>query len=359
MKVSAVEFHIKRKVFSVDKVFSKGDLSLVRRVSQAFRGRLPDEEYYFDELAKGLRLERVGIGVAAMKEIGATVTKERERMKKALLPFLKDKEAVSKLVSRIDAFDTSTKNVYLLHGPPPAVVCEVGPGRLVAITKDNESAARLVNDVRAELARISKRVEFSGYALDRIRTGNKIVEALVVENPDVVRAVSGKSKSAFEKTVLSEIERVTASFIPNLTVKFRKTSDTEEYDALVALGPDQVFDIEATDYTSVTAEIERARKNLPFLKQTLKAAILVRCQQKAARVDAMGVIVAKGFPGSLFKALNSIANEMPVVLTDEASFHDTLEELLVFSTLRKTTERTPLRSPEKLAQAMKQGRFQA
>ena len=107
----------------------------------------------------------------------------------------------------------------------------------------------------------------------------------------------------------------------------------------------------------MTAEIERKSKDLPFIKQTLKSTLLVRCQQKAERVGAKALVVAKGFPDKTLKDLARIAAEMGITLVDEQRLPSEFERILVQATMRATTSRTPIRSPDELNEAVRLGRF--
>src|SRR5438552_105496 len=143
----AAEFHIQRRSISAGRSL-KASKALAHRMIETFGGRLPDEEYYFDELAKALGLERVSIGTEARKKINATVLTERNRMEAHLEKLIREEKLVQALVSKIDIIDTSSLNVYLFHGPPEAVVCEVGSGKLVVIAEGVESAEKLVMLIR-------------------------------------------------------------------------------------------------------------------------------------------------------------------------------------------------------------------
>src|SRR5438034_5123140 len=145
-----VDFHIKRSFSLIGRSGSGASKSVASRIGSILGGRLPNEEYYFDELVKALDLERVSIGTEAMERINRTVFAEKGRMESRLLNLIRDKNLVRELVSKIDVIDTSSLNVYVLSGTHKAVVCEVGDGNLVIIT-EGKSAENLLGLVRTEL----------------------------------------------------------------------------------------------------------------------------------------------------------------------------------------------------------------
>ena len=346
----AADFHIKRSRSVTRKV--------ALRIGSTLGGRLPDEQYYFDELVRALNLDRISVGVKAMESINAAVFAERVRIESRLLELVRDEKLVGELVSKIDVIDTSSLNAYVLFGRDKALVCEIGDGRLVIITKEAKSAEQLVSLVRKELARISKRSAFSGYVLDRFVSGTGLVESYLASRSDILAVSKGKRKSPFEKIVHAEVERIVDSYMQNVVIKFRGSGETEEYDFLVVLGPDVAFDVEVTDYSLVSAEIDRIKKNTPFLKPTLKSTVLVRCQQKAKRIETKAVLVAKGFPAAIHKDLDRIAREIGVIFLDEHDIGSRIEDILIQATIAATTSRTPLRSPREFSEAIRHGKFE-
>ncbi len=355
--IRAIGFRIKRSIFSAPKAMMGKGMPKVRKLMDMTGGRLPDEEFYFDQMTRGLNLERVGMGSATMDDIKSKVEGERKRMAGLLSQFIRDKDAISKEVSAIEVQESPARNIYLMQGTPRAIICEVGEGRLVYLTDDKAAALKIESLILKEFKKTSRRFRFTGYVLDGFMTADSIVQSYLENTKEVIRASIGKSKSNFEKEIQARIAEVTDCFVPNLTIQMKGAGGTEELDALVVLGPDQVFDIEATDYSAVTKQIEKNKKTLPFLKQTLKTVVLGRCQEKALKANAMGVVVAKGFPKAVLLGLKDSTEDMAVFLTEESDFQRELEDVLVFSTLRKTTLRIPTRSPEEFARAMRQGTF--
>ena len=358
MQFRAIEFHIRRGFLKVGWTDAKASRKRFHRVFRAFGGGLPDEKYYFDELAKRLSLERVTVGLSAMKKIHTVIFEERRRMVTFLTRFIMNQKAISELVSNVEMANLSTLSIYLLRGAPEAVVFEVGEGRLVTLCQNDGSSDKLVKQIFKELKTISKTTQFSGYALDKLLTGKEIVESYLANRTEIITATSGKPKSSLEKWMQAEVKLVTDSYFSNLIIQFKGSADTEEYDCVVALSREIVCDIEATDYSLVTAEIEQHNESMPFMKQTLKSTLLTRCQQKAARIGAMALIVAKGFPSPAFNDLSRIGRDMGVILVDENSFRSTLEDMLTMATITHTPPRSPTRTPEEFARAVREGLFQ-
>jgi hypothetical protein len=358
MHLRAAEFHIKRSPFNIRWVRSVASRKTHERFSREFSASLPDENFYFDEVVKKIGLERVAVGREAKIGIDRIVLKEKRRVESHLTHFTRDQKAISGLVSNIDLVSVPTRNVYLLRDPFEALVCEIDEGKFVVIAQDENSTQKLMSQLLHELQRTSKLVKFTGYLLERFRTGRQLVESCLANRRDIISATSGRTRSPFESWVKNEVRVLTDSFVPNIVIRFKGPTEEEEYDCLVALAPEIFYDIEATDYSSVTADILRHNKSMPFIKETLKSTLLVRSQQKAKRIGAKALIVAKGFPGPAFNDLRRIGSEMGVGLVDENHFRDTLQNALITSTIEKTTARTPTRSLQDFSEALKRGRLQ-
>src|SRR6266702_7447629 len=95
------EFHIRRSFIQAGRSLEQST-GLAHRIIETFGGRLPDEEYYFDELVKALKLERVSVGAEAKKKIDAMVSAERTRIEASMKKLVRDEKLVQALVSKID-----------------------------------------------------------------------------------------------------------------------------------------------------------------------------------------------------------------------------------------------------------------
>lgn len=205
----------------------------------------------------------------------------------------------------------TTENSFVIIGDSESTVNET----YKSINKKFEEANEYSKDFNVELARILKGVDF--------------VKTSVSEKEGVKEVKELDSKTDQEKQLSKSVKSVTGGFIPNANVKFSKPLEEFEYDIIVSLGTDSVFDIEAKDYSMIKGEITQNH-----IKDTIKNRLILSTQDKAKRLGATLIIVVNDFPKDTLIQFKDLAESRDIKLFTEAEFGSQIGYIL-FSEILK------------------------
>lgn len=109
----------------------------------------------------------------------------------------------------------------------------------------------------------------------------------------------GETRNDFERQIISDIADITNCMLTNVTISFTKPSENFEYDILVPIHKSEILDIKITDYQSIREQLQNT--------ETLKSKLILSTSDKAKRLEAEVVIIARGFPKIIYDQINELA----------------------------------------------------
>jgi hypothetical protein len=110
--------------------------------------------------------------------------------------------------------------------------------------------------------------------------------------------------------------------LPNILIKFPRSSETYEYDILIPLEQNKILNVEVTDYSSAT---EIVKVNNSSLKQEL----ILSTMDKASVIKAKAIVIIKGFESNTFEQMKNIASARNIILLDDKDYLNTIQEIIL------------------------------
>ena len=178
-----------------------------------------------------------------------------------------------------------------------------------------EEKAREISKITSDLG-----VKFGGCVYKK-----EYARLIISQKSEIIRAEDFKNE--FEKKVYDEIkENITDSILSNFTMNFPVSSETYEYDTVVCLGSNKIYQISCKDYSQVKTEADEESSNL-------RNKVIFQPKDKADLISAECFIVLKGFNKNLLTQFKAFGRARGVTILDDSEYLDVIKKHITKSTL--------------------------
>ena len=177
----------------------------------------------------------------------------------------------------------------------------------LVISETKKNVTQLVKKIKSE----SEKLSDATIKLDSFSVGEKSQELILSNTPNVSRISFEEAKNDFEKEIIRTCKKNTDSLLSNVNVYFKNPIENFECDVYVAFGGEDKLIIEPTDYNQLKRELPSGK---------LKQELVLQTSDKARRLGAKAVVIAKGFPDQTFSEIKKIADSRGVVLFNEENY---------------------------------------
>lgn len=163
-----------------------------------------------------------------------------------------------------------------------------------------------------------------GVALSGIYSGREYAINIMNSKADIIKI--GEFKNEFEKKIYDQLnESITNAILSNFELKFEESSETYEYDNVLCIGTNHIYQISCKDYSSVS---EEAKKD----STSLRNKVIFQPKDKAELINAKCYVVLRGFSEQLLKGYKAFGRPRGVVILDETEYLDELMKNILTST---------------------------
>lgn len=286
------------------------------------RSRLRSRTYFFDKVIK--KNDRDFEAVEVEKEINHIIQKGIENLLERLgkrVAQVVPAEMVDKFVPSADKLaedvmiDFDIPSLYL-YKHNSSIVLPMDLASFCILSRKKEDADQLLQFIKSEFQKLSEVTRDFGIELNDVLTGRKFQEYTLKQVENIQNLVDKEPRNKFEKEIIDFCAQLTSSFLPNLQISFTEPTETFEYDIYVGFSDKVKRIIEPTDYESVKDQMPTG--------ENLKSQVILRTLDKAQRLGAKSVVIAKGFPDEVFKELKKIADSRNVILLSDTNYRNSM-----------------------------------
>jgi len=210
-----------------------------------------------------------------------------------------------------------------------AVIRTISVNSLIVIGKDSGETKEVVDWIKAEIERLQSVTSDFGLSVRDVLIGHEYALDVLRRNASNPEIIEKTPKNDFEKDVGSKVRQITDGVLSNLELRFKKPSETLEYDLLIPLSDSSIVNIEVKDYETVKEETDRN-------SESLKSRVILNPIDKARRLGGSivkVVVIARGFTEHTFSQLKEFAESREVALLDGANYQTEIEKTIVQNAL--------------------------
>jgi hypothetical protein len=211
------------------------------------------------------------------------------------------------------------------HKTCPVAIFPVSSVSMFVLGNNKDDVKKAIKDIKSKCEELSEVTVDFGMELVKFLTSRDYQRSLLENLENIQKTEYGKPKNDFEKEVVQACEKITTSFLPNLTIIFDKPRESFEYDLFFGFGEESRVIVEPTDYESLKSELINGKVG----KDTLKSRIILGTLDKARRLRAESVVVVKGFPERTFMDLKSLADSRGVRLMSNENYEKILPSIFL------------------------------
>jgi len=298
------------------------------------RTYLRNRAYFFDRVVRRNKKDFESIHVRRELDrliegsIKKLVDKLRAKLEKIVPPHVH--KMVDAFAPPADEFidditiDYEAPGEYYFYKHNSSVILPINVDSFCVLSRTRENATQLVQFIKSEFEKLNEVTKDFNLELSEFMSGQKYQEILLGSSENIQIVGSKKPRNKFEKEIIDFCESITSSFLPNLEISFTEPTETFEYDIFVGFTEEIKRIVEPTNYESV--------KDMPT-GENLKSQIVLKTLDKAQRLGAKSVVIAKGFPENTFKELKKIANSRGVTLLNDANYKSALFRIFCYDLL--------------------------
>jgi len=304
-----------------------------------------DANYFFEKVIENniSKFQQVGISQATQENISKMIQTELRGQENKLTSASGDVDITSKLLNIFRDWDeniiTPTNyGAFVTQDEPMGIILRIRRNTLMIIAKDLEQAKKINETIRMDFEKLNKTTKDFGLNLTEYLTGKEFSLSMLNRINDKIKQLNYRpTKNSFEKEVMDEIEKITNCNLNNVEIQFSEPVETFEYDILLPTSIEHVFDIEVTDYESAKAKVYENQG-------TLKSQLILSTLDKAQRLSAESIIIAKGFPEEIFNQMKELATSRHITLLNENNYKETLPKIISTKLLNRFEDYSRMRS---------------
>lgn len=321
--------------------------STPRALYSPFEREIRSGRYFFDRVVRKNEkdFERINVNAEIELAFKSTIEKLNEKLRKKLETMTTTPEIIEQLfpfkillekTGRI-FFDPEDLflSQYYFYKHNPSIVIPSTSNTFYILSKSKDEAVELLQFIKSECEKLSEVTKDFGLELNQFLTGRDYQESLLRNFKNIQSINYKKPKDEFEEKIIHVCEETTSSYLSNVEVAFTEPVETFEFDIFVGVSEDVKTIIEPTDYERVKDLIQ----NGGLGKDTLKSKIILGTQDKAQRLGAKSVVIAKGFPEEVFVELKKIADSRRVTLLSEVNYENELPKIFWNNIIEEYTMR--------------------
>lgn len=301
------------------------------------RRRERESTYFFDRVIRQNKenfesiLVRQEIRRVIKENTNRMSTQIREKMER-VIPFVDVIERLAPSAENITSsliIDYDLPSEYYFYTGNPSIVLPMSANSFCILSRTKEEAAQLMQFIRTEFEKLNEVTKDFGLELLDFLTGRKYQETILKSLRNIQSVQYAEPRNDFEKEVIDTCEKMTSSFLPNPEILFSEPTETYEVDVFVGINEEVKKIIEPTNYETL--------KEMPA-GENLKSQVILRTLDKAQRLGAQSVVIAKGFPEQAFNELKKIADSRGVTLLSDSNYKNQLHKVLCEDLLKSYME---------------------
>lgn len=305
-------------------------IALVRCVVEKEEGSSQDEGYFFDRITENNSLyDQLGLSKDTIQIISKIINNEKTGQRQKLGEIITDPTVITTLVPDLEDIpellrSTENQELFVYRGEPKSLLFRMGRRvTAVIISKILLEAEKMISTLDSDFKQMGNVTKDFGLRFSKLMTAKEYASRILDLYEGVTKNYKfGPPRNEFEAQVIKDVAEITNSMLTNIEISFTKPNESFEYDILIPLLNDNILDIEITDYQSAREEIHETY-------DTLKSKLILSAIDKAQRLRAQVVIVAKGFPPSVFEQMKEFAISRKVALLNEEDYKKGIEEKII------------------------------
>jgi hypothetical protein len=300
------------------------------------RRRTADERYFFDRVVRknDKHFESINVNSEIALACKNSIENLSNSLRKKFETITASPETIEQLFPlRTVAEKISSRMFFATEGllPPqchfykdnPSIILPLSSNVFYILSKSKKEAADLVQFIKSEFEKLNEVTKDFGLELAEFLTGRNYQEPLLKGSKNIQNINYKKPKDEFEEKIIGMCERTTSSFLSNVEVAFTEPTETYEFDIFIGISEDVKVIIEPTNYETIKDLIHTGELS----RETLKSKVILGTQDKAQRLGAKSIVIAKGFPEETFSELKKIADSRRVTLLNETNYENELPKI--------------------------------
>lgn len=192
------------------------------------------------------------------------------------------------------------------------------PGLLMIFSDSLESIEPVVKKLKSAAEEISSITVDLGVELSGIYSGIEYATNVMNSKADILSI--GDYKNEFEKEIHEQLEKsITNATLSNFELNFKESSETYEYDIVLCMGSNEIYQISCKDYSSANEEAKAD-------STSLRNKVIFQPKDKADLINAQCYVVLRGFSEKLLREYKAFGRPRDVVILDETEYLENLEK---------------------------------
>lgn len=179
-----------------------------------------------------------------------------------------------------------------------------------------ESIEPIVKRLKTSAKELTSITSDLGISLKGIYSGREYATNIITSKADILR--TGEYKNDFEKETHKNLEQsITNATLSNFELNFIESSETYEYDVVLCMGNNYIYQVSCKDYTSVSQEAKTD-------STSLRNKVIFQPKYKTELINAKCYVVLRGFSEKLLREYKAFGKPRGVVILDETEYLDEL-----------------------------------
>jgi len=290
-----------------------------------------DPGYFFERaiIANKGDYRPIGISKESIENLNQITKSELKAQEGYLKEIIEDPNLIQKILPSIDHWldilkNSSNETAFLTINEPKCVI--MGSERfsniLLMFSKNYNAILKLNEKIKTDFEKLNKVTKDFGLQMTGYLFGEEVGK-YQLNKIEAIKSISyGPIKNDFEKEVFENIRSLTNCLLTNIEITYEKPTETFEYDILIPIEKDNMLNIEVTDY-------EMAKGKVHENVDSLKSQLILSSADKAQRLRATCIIIAKGFPSETFEQMKELATSRNVTLFNEHDYLANLEGIIM------------------------------
>jgi len=303
---------------------------MIWKINEQKRDDRLSASYFFEKAVDENKNDfiRVGISDGVIQNLTSLINAELAGFENILLEVIENLSLVKTILNNDESLlrgvqTTSKTNCYITMNDPKTLVLYDPPNTLNIISKSYEAATTLAQKIKQDFERLNDTTKDFGLTITEISYGKeRVLNRIKNSKLKIISTKIGEPRNGFEREVINSLNKITDCFITNADISFQEPNENFEYDILVCINANTYIDIEVTDY-------ETAREKTHQNRDSLKTELILSTLDKAQRLKATSVIIAKGFPKQTFQQLKETAASRNILFLDEVDYEKTIGEMIL------------------------------
>jgi hypothetical protein len=288
------------------------------------------EEYFMNRAIKNdeTMFRKVGVTPETINNVNKMIETETKSFSEKLTSIISDSDSVRLLLPNIEELQRSilsfsSHHIFTTKNDPMSLILFIETDSFTIMTKSFAESERLISQLTTDFQKINSITKDFGLEFVSLVYGEKYGSWILSRVADGLKTIKSiPKKNQFEEEVIKFVSSITNCSLSNVEISYETPNEVFEYDVLIPFSTNRVLDVEVKDYSTVKDDIREG-------SETIKSKLILSTLDKAKRLDAEVIVIAKGFPVETFDKMKEFATSRSVILLNEINYKDELTKILI------------------------------